>query len=174
MFENFIVYDKASGKELWRGSRPAGTGISRPLPDGAGILFVPQEVMEQIEIDLDALRTALSEGVDNAAERTRARYVTALPAQVGIYLLKANAIRRWLADRTASTAMFQPEANSRGMTLEALADEVLALEAQWEIIGGEIEGLRFGAKRAIAEATTIGAIAQAAMVDWTVLDASAS
>ncbi|GAA3708575.1 hypothetical protein GCM10022268_17370 [Sphingomonas cynarae] len=174
MFEHFVAYDLASGKELWRGSGPAGAALTQPLPNGVGILLVPQEVVMQIEIDLPALRTALMVGVDNAAERARARFITALPGQVGTYWMKAEVARRWLADNSASTVMLASEATARGMTIADLAAEVVANAEAWAFVADAIEGIRFTAKRAIAEAMTIGAIAEAAVVDWSVLDAPAA
>lgn len=174
MFEHFVAYDLATGKELWRGSGPAGAAQAQPLPDGVGILLVPQEVVRQVEIDLPALRAALEVGVDNEAERVRCRFATGLPLQVGAYWMKAEVARRWLADNTSSTVMLASEAASRGMTIADLAAEVVAKADAWAIVADAIEGIRFGAKRAIAEATTIGGIAQAAVVDWSVLDAPAT
>jgi len=174
MFEHFVAYDLASGKELWRGSGPAGAALAQPLPDGVGILLVPQEVVRQIEIDLTALREALCVGVDNAAEQARGRFITALPGQVGAYWLKAEVARRWLADNTASTVMLASEAAARRMTIADLATEVVARADAWAFVADAIEGIRFGAKLAIEEATTIGAIAEAALIDWSVLDAPAA
>lgn len=171
--EYWIVYDADSGEELWRGSGPAGSGAVQPLPDNAALLLVPQSVIATPTIDLDALRVALSLSIDNAAEQARARFVTALPGQIGTYVLKEAAARAWLADSSAPTAMLAPEADARGMTIADLAAEVIANADAWTQLSGAIEGLRFGAKWRIAEATTIGNIALAAQIDWTVLDAPA-
>lgn len=174
MTEYWIVYDLASGEELYAGQGQDGAASYQQLPENAGLLLVPQAVVVHQPRDLDTLRAALAIGIDNAAEQIRARFVTALPAQVGTYLLKEAAARAWLADETASTVMLEPEATARGMTIAALAVEVIAHAEAWARLAGAIEGLRFAAKTRIAAATTIGAIAEAAVVDWSVLDAPAA
>jgi hypothetical protein len=83
--------------------------------------------------------------------------------------LKANAARRWLADNNAPTWMLQPEATSRGMTLDDLCAEVLQREEDWERAAGPIEGLRLAAKAALETAVKLGAIVEAAKVDWSAL-----
>jgi len=171
--EAWIVYDLASGEELYAGTSPAGTASSQVLSEGAGLIVVPLALIAQRPRDLDALRSALILGIDNDAERARSRFITALPGQVGTYWLKERVARRWVADPTTPAAMLQPEATARGMTLAELADEVIANAEAWEQLAGAIEGLRFGAKVAIGAATTIGAIVEAARVDWSVLDAAA-
>lgn len=172
--EYWIIYDLETGEELYAGSGSIGTGAFQKVPDGAGILIVPQAVVAQRPRDLEALRTALVIGVDNQAEQARARFVTALPAQVGTYLLKEAAARAWLADGAAPTVMLQPEATARGMTIAQLAAEVIANAEAWATLAGSIEGLRFAAKERIAAASTIGAIASAAVIDWESLDAAAA
>lgn len=167
--EYWIVYDLATGEPLYRGSGSAGMGAVQVLPDGAALILVPQAVVQTTEINLDLLRAYLATSVDNQAEQVRGRFITALPGQVGAYLLKANAARRWLADNTAPTWMLQPEATSRGMSLNDLCAEVVQREEDWERAAGPIEGLRLGAKDAVAAAGTLGAIVEAAKVDWSVL-----
>lgn len=167
--EHWIIYDLATGEPRWRGSGSAGTAALQPLGDTLGIVLVPQIAIEGADIDLDVIRAAMEIRVDNEAEAIRQRFITALPGQVGAYLLKANAARRWLADPTAPTWMLQPEATSRGMTLEALCAEVLQREEDWERAAGPIEGLRLGAKDGIGKAATLGAIVAAAKVDWSTL-----
>lgn len=174
--EYWIVFDLATGAPVYPGSGQPGTAAYQQVPEGMKLVVVPQAVITTAwpTLNLDPLRSALMIEVDTEAELVRRRFITALPGQVGAYLLKANAVRRWLADRTASTAMLQPEATSRGMTLEALCADVLQREADWESAAGPIEALRLGAKDAIAAATTLGAIVAARQIDWSALDASPS
>lgn len=174
MEEYWIVYDLATGAEVYVGRGAPGTAAYQQAPEGCGVILAPAAMVQQVPRNLDALREALVMGVDNAAERARARFITALPGQVGTYWMKAEVARRWLADNTASTVMLASEATARGMTIADLAAEVVANADAWAIIADQIEGIRFAAKRAIAEATTIGGIAQAAVVDWSVLDAPAA
>jgi len=172
--EFWIAYDTETGVELWRGSGTPGTAAIQPLEDGVSLILVPQTVVASRVIDLDALREALKIGIDNEAERQRSRFITALPGQVGAYWMKADAARRWLTDNSSSTVMLASEATARGMTIADLAAEVVANADAWAFVADAIEGVRFAAKRAIAEATTIGGIAQAAVVDWSALDAPAA
>ncbi|MCU6454357.1 hypothetical protein LPN01_09720 [Sphingomonas sp. A2-49] len=167
--EYWIVYDLASGEQRWRGSGTPGTAAQQELGDGLGMVLVPAAAVRGSTVDLDIVRAASAARIDAEAEAIRQRFITALPGQIGAYLLKANAARRWLADNSAPTWMLQPEATSRRMSLEALCAEVLQREADWERAAGAIEGLRLGAKDAVEVADSIGAIVIAATVDWAAL-----
>lgn len=168
--EYWVVYELDSGKPLYRGSGSIGTAAVQPVREGAALILVPQAILQKPdEIDLDALREALTIGVDNEAERMRGRFITALPGQVGAYVLKAQVARRWTADNTSSTVGLASEAKSRRMTIADLAAEVIAREDSWLLASDAIEGVRFGAKLAIAEAQTFGAIVEASKLDWSVL-----
>jgi hypothetical protein len=169
MNEFWVVYDQASGEELYRGSGAPGTSAYQMLPDGAALITVSMAVVRSPVLDLAALRVDLSTRIDAEAERVRALFVTALPAQIGTYVLKEAAARAWLADNSAPTVMLQPEATARGMTLEALAAEVISNADSWAFLSGAIEGLRFDAKSKLAAATTVGAAAQAAAIDWSTI-----
>lgn len=173
--EFWIVFDVATGMPLYPGSGQTGTAAFQQVAEGQQLVVIPPAVMTSAwpTLNLDPLRDAMMMEVDNEAERVRRRFITALPGQVGAYLLKANAARRWLADSSASTAMLQPEATARGMTLEALCAEVLQREADWESAAGPIEALRLAAKDAIAAAPTLGATVAARQINWSVLDAAA-
>lgn len=174
--EFWIVYDVQTGAPLYPGSGQPGTAAYQQLADGAALLVVPRQTMTDTwpVLNLQPLRDTMMVAIDMEAEAIRGRFITALPGQVGAYLLKANAARRWLADRSASTAMLQPEATKRGMTLEALCDEVLQREADWEAAAGPIESLRLGAKEAVAAADTLLALVAARTIDWTALGDAAS
>lgn len=171
--ESWIVYDLATGEELFARQGAVGMAAYQWLPEGAAVVVVPAAVVATLPRDYAPLKAQLVDAVDAEAEAVRARYVTALPAQVGTYLLKEAAARAWLADNSASTAMLQPEATARGLTLDDLAAEVIANAEAWARLAGAIEGLRFAAKARIAAATTIGAIVEAAVIDWEVLHAPA-
>ncbi|WP_294195856.1 hypothetical protein [uncultured Sphingomonas sp.] len=172
--EYWIIYDLATGQPFYPGSGQPGTAAYQQVPEGFALVVVPAAVMTAAwpALNLDPLRAAMMMEVDNEAELVRRRFITALPGQVGAYLLKANAARRWLADHAASTAMLQPEASARGMTLEALCAEVLQREADWEQAAGPIESIRLAAKDAIVAAPTLGAIVAARQTDWSSLDAA--
>jgi len=167
MKEYWIVYHIETGEELYPGSSDyAGAHAYQHVPDGAGMVVVPADVAHSMPRDLFALRAALLARVDEQAEQVRSRFITATPGQIGTYVLKEAAARAWLADNTAPTVMLAPEAASRGMTIAALVEEVIANAEAWTHLSGLIEGGRFAAKAAIASATTIGGIAEAEKVDW--------
>lgn len=172
--EYWIIYDLATGEDRVRGSGSTGMATMQVLPEGCGIIRVPQAALLGRSIDLAVIRSAFAAEIDAEAEAIRARFITALPGQVGAYLLKASAARRWLADHTASTSMLQPEATARNMTLEDLCAEVIQREADWEAAAGPIEGVRLGAKDAMAAATTLGAIVAARRIDWSAILAASN
>lgn len=171
--EYWIIYDLATGQDRVRGSGSTGMVAAQVVPEGCGIVRVPPGALYGETIDLAVIREAFASEIDAEAEVARTLFITALPGQVGAYLLKANAARRWLADEASSTAMLQPEATARGLTLEALCAEVLQREADWEGAAGPIEGIRLGAKAALSAATTLGAIVAARRVDWSAINAAA-
>lgn len=54
--EFWIVYDRATGAQLWRGSGSTGVAAAQELGDSQGIIIVPQAVVQTPEINLDVLR----------------------------------------------------------------------------------------------------------------------
>lgn len=167
--EYWIFYDLVSGEERMRGSGPVGTAAVQRVPEGLGITLVPAAAAMGQTLDLDLIRATLEVQIDNEAERMRGRFITALPGQVGAYFLKAQVARRWIADNNSSTVGLASEARSRRMTIADLAVEVIAKEDSWLLVSDAIEGVRFGAKLAVAEAQTIGAIVEASKLDWSEL-----
>ncbi len=171
--EYWIVYDLASGEVLWRGSGSAGSGAVQALPEGAGLIVVPQAVIAHQEVDLAALRVSLEIGVDADAERMRQRFLTPGSGQAMTYARKETEARAWTLDNSVATPFLSAEAPARGMTIATLAAEVIALSDAWVAIGSAIEGRRMGAKSALGQAATLGALINSAAIDWSVLDAAA-
>ncbi len=171
--EYWIVYDLASGKDLWRGSGSFGSAISQQLPEGAGLVVVPQAVIASPALDLNALRAALALQVDTEAERVRQLFLTPGAGQAMTYARKEAEARAWQADDTAVTPFLSAEAPARGMTVAALAAEVITLSDAWTSVGALIEGLRMGAKTQITAAETLGAIVAAGNVEWGTLGTGA-
>lgn len=172
--ESWIVYDIATGEELFAGQGTTGAAASQWVPEGAAIVVVPAAVVASRPRDYAPLKVEIERRIDAAAEVVRARFATSLPLQVGTYLMKEAAARRWLADPAASTVMLQPEATGRGMTLTALAAEVIARYEQWAVASGLIEGARWTAKTRLAAATNLAGIVAAGVIDWSVIDAPAA
>ena len=169
--EYWIVFDPVSGLELWRGGGSAGSAAQQDMPEGAALVVVPQAVIAKSEIDLDRLRACLALRVDAEAEAIRQRFLTPGAGQAMTYQAKQAEARAWVSDNSLPTPFLSAEAPARGMTVADLADEVIRLSDAWTMIGAAIEGMRMGAKSAIAEAGTLGAIVAASRVDWTTLNA---
>lgn len=168
MMEYFAVYRRSTGEFLWRSAGPAGIAAAEAdrLPEDMALLVMPYDAYVSVDTDLGPLRRAVQALVDDAAGRLRCTFITTVPGQAETYLYKAEEARAWLADNDAPTHFLAPEAAARGMSVTALADEVLRNEAAWKVVGGRIEGARVAAKGAIEAAGTIGAIVAASMVDW--------
>lgn len=127
------------------------------------------------QVRQDALRD-----IDAAAGDARLRYITEVPGQQAVYLVK-------LAEAAAYVAAHQadPQTATPGPYLVAVAaatdsnaldvaQEIVAVAAQWSgVVGPAIEAARLGGKHAVANATgdtdeaTRGAIdaARAAAID---------
>lgn len=169
--EYWIVYDVATGGERWRGSGAIGSAAQQQLPAGLAAVVVPSAVIAGEALNLDLLRGTIMIRIDAAAEQVRQRFLTPGAGQAMTYARKEAEARAWTLDSTAATPFLSAEAPARGMTIAALATEVIQLADAWTAIGSAIEGMRMGAKTAIAAAHTLGAIVAAAQVDWSSLDA---
>lgn len=169
--EYWIVYDLVSGLERWRGSGVTGSAVTQVLPDGLGLVLVSPEVLQGIELDLDLLRAISAHRIDASAEAIRQRYLTPGAGQAMTYQRKEAEARAWIVDHDAATPFLSAEAPARGMTIADLAAEVIQLADTWTAIGSTIEGMRMGAKAAVARATTLGAIVEASKVEWGTLGA---
>lgn len=172
--EYWIVFDLASGEELWRGSGSSGTAGLQPVPEGAAMAVVPMAVIAKPEVDLPLLRAAVCSDIDAAAERVRFQFLTPGSGQAMTYTRKESEARAWTADRAIATPFLTAEAAARKMTVEALAAEVIGQADAWVVIGSAIEAKRMGAKDAVAAATTIGGIVTAQSVNWAEIGAAAS
>lgn len=164
--EYWIVYDLASGAELYAGSGNAGSSIWQHLPDGAGIIVVPQAVVSQQPRDLDALRRALLAGIDVSAEEARQAHVTPGSGQALTYGRKEAEARQLLDGMSGPTPFLSAEAAVRGISISDLASEVIAAADAWATAGAEIEASRIAAKLRLAQATTLGGLIEAARVTW--------
>ncbi|HEX8485068.1 hypothetical protein [Sphingomonas sp.] len=169
--EYWIVYDIESGAELYRGSGSVGTSAFQQLPESAALVVVPLAVVARPVLDLAALRVALSAKVDVEAESVRMRFLTAGAGQAKTYQRKEAEARAWIEDNSVVTPFLSAEAPARGMTVAALAAEVVARADAWTVTGSTIEALRLGAKDAIEQNASLGAIIAASTIDWSALGA---
>lgn len=166
--EYWIIFDRETGAELYRGSGSAGMAAAQQLPEGAGLVVVPQSVVASAQLNLDALRAALAARIDAEAELVRQRFLTPGAGQAMTYQRKEAEARAWLADDATPVPFLAAEAPARGMTIAALAAEVVALADAWVSVGAAIEALRMGGKAAVEVAGSLGTIVQAAQIDWTI------
>lgn len=164
--EFWFVYDRETGRVLWRGATTAGGAAGQQIPETASIIVVPQSVFQAAEIDLDVLRPYLARTIDAEAEMLRKGFLTPGEGQAMTYQRKEAEARAWVVDNSVATPFLNAEAPARGMTLAELAAEVIQLADAWVVIGSAIEGLRMGAKSAMARAETLEAVLIAATVDW--------
>lgn len=164
--EYWIVYDRATGAQVWRGSGSPGVAAAQDLDDSLGIIIVPQAVVQTPEINLDVLRAYLAANIDAQAEQVRQQFLTPGAGQGMTYIRKEMEARAWMVDNQAATPFLTVEAAARGMTLAELAAEVIQLADAWVSIGSTIEGLRMGAKTTIARAVTFGEVVLASEVEW--------
>lgn len=112
--------------------------------------------------------------IDRAAGEARLRYITDVPGQQAVYMVKLQEAAAYVAAYAANpqTAMAGPyiaaEAVATGATALAVAEMVVGLGSAWNgVVGPAIEGARLGGKGAVAAAAgasddeTRAAIAQA-------------
>lgn len=112
--------------------------------------------------------------IDRAAGEARLRYITDVPGQQAVYLVKLQEAAAYVAAYAASpqAAVAGPyiaaEAAATGTTALAVAEMVVGLGGAWNgVVGPAIEGARMGGKSAVAAAAgatdddTRTAIAQA-------------
>jgi len=147
--EHWIIYDLASGEELWRGGGSVGSAAQQQFAEGMGMVMVPAQV---------------------EAELIRQRILTPGAGQAMTYQRKEAEARAWSIDNDTTTPFLTAEAGAREMTIADLAAEIIELADAWVAIGAAIEGLRMGAKAAVGRAANLGAIVAAGKVDWSVLN----
>jgi len=168
--EYWIFFDIATGAELWRGSGTTGNAAIQPIPDGAGMVIVPQAVVASPTLDLGVLRTVLCARIDAEAEAVRQRFITPGPGQAMEYVYVAREALDWQADNTAPVPFIAREAALRGVPVADIVAEVSAASSAWgSVIGPEIRAVRMKAKSDVMQAPTLGAIVAASVIDWSAL-----
>jgi hypothetical protein len=164
--EYWIVYDLASGAERWRGSGVTGAAAGQVLPEGLALVLVPSQALEGEALDLDVLRKMSSNLIDLQAEQARQAFLTPGAGQALTYQSKEAEARAWINDKRTAVPFLAAEAAARGMPIADLVAAVIKRADRWTAAGSAIEGLRMGAKAAVANAKTLGAIVSAGRVEW--------
>jgi hypothetical protein len=93
------------------------------------------------------------DAIDQAAGRTRAKYITVAPGQEATYQAKAIEADAYVAaGRPADTTPYPilaAEAQARGISVSQIADLVRTTRDQWTQLAAAIEGIRIGGKLAV-------------------------
>lgn len=100
--------------------------------------------------------------IDMTAGEARLRYITDVPGQQAVYIVKLEQARAYLANPAVVPPYLQAEAEARQITVPALAAMVVAIAASWnEVKGPQIEAARIKAKLAIDAAIDLDGVATA-------------
>jgi len=119
-----------------------------------GRQWVEQSAHKLAEIEAHSLGL-----IDANASDVRTRFITSGDGQDGTYIAKRDEARAYQHDSDPTAADYpwlEAEAARRGMTISALADEVLARQAAWVDAGKRIEAERVGGKADVRAASTAG------------------
>lgn len=129
------------------------------VPDGVtvavGYLYDGETFEPPPGPSLDSLRNAARDQIDTMAGVTRMRYITVVPGQEAVYVVKAQQAAAFAATGFAGTvpSFIAAEAAATGLTPQATAERILQLEALWVgQIGPAIEGARVAGKDAVSQA----------------------
>lgn len=94
--------------------------------------------------------------IDSVAGSTRLRYITDVPGQQAVYLVKLEQANQYLADPNSTVPYIQAEADALQTTLQIAAQQIVDRANLWNnIVGPQIEGIRRKNKLAVDAATTI-------------------
>lgn len=116
---------------------------------------------------LSAKRFFALQMIDEAAGQTRLRFITDVPGQQAVYLMKLAEAREYLAARQLNPlarpgAHLVAEAEAFKTTALAVAENVAQLGAQWSNeLSPAIESARLAAKAVVATAESEAAMLQA-------------
>lgn len=96
--------------------------------------------------------------IDDAAGRARLRYITDVPGQQAVYMVKLQQAQAYaaafaLSEQAAVPPYIAAEASATNETAAVVAANILALAGVWnEQVGPAIEGARMGGKAAVTAA----------------------
>lgn len=105
--------------------------------------------------------------IDHAAGQARLRYITDVPGQQAVYLLKLSEAEAYVAAYALDTNAtpgphLAAEATATAATAISVAEAVVALATLWNTqLSPAIEGARMGGKAAVAAAATVEAVESA-------------
>lgn len=144
-----------------------GLGRFGPAPEDGGFDDRPHA---RPALPLDQIKAQLRRQVDMAAEAERLNYITGGAGQAMTYSRKVEEARACLAAAEPAPQDYPLLAATIGIDgadVVAVAQLVIAMDAQWTQIGAAIEAVRLGSKAAIDAADDEAAArAAAASVAW--------
>lgn len=164
--EFWVVYGVADGNIRWRGSGAPGEAAIQQVEEGLAVLEVPQSALSGSDVDLESVAAFHALRVAAAAEAQRQPFITAAPGKVMEYIAKNAEALALIANPQAPTPFLSAEAAAIGVSVATLATEVRTAALAWQAAGAKIGAAERKAKLDIAAATNVGAIAEAANVDW--------
>lgn len=104
----------------------------------------------RVHVSLDALKDALKQSIDDAAETERLRHITPGHGQSMTYMQKSDEARRYLAADAGDYPLLSAEVGITAPDIGGVATVVLEAYSQWQQIGAIIEAVRLGSKAAVA------------------------
>jgi hypothetical protein len=120
------------------------------------------------QISLSDFKTEIKSRIGIAAESARSKYITPGSGKAMSYQEVAQEASRYKATNGAGAYPFLQARVSSGRyaSLEAAADGTIAIEAQWAMVGAQIDEIEDRAKLAVDAASTIEQVEAAIPAEW--------
>ena len=97
--------------------------------------------------------------IDGEAGLARLRYITDVPGQQAVYMIKLEQANQYLQDNTSQVPYIEAEALALQVSLTVAAEQIIYKSNLWNnVVGPQIEGIRRKNKLAIDTATTVDEI----------------
>jgi hypothetical protein len=162
-----VVVHGVDAAGLYLGLQPLNQvagAVPHAPPPGDGWRWAGRWVRD---VSIAEAREAALQRIDRAAGAQRLRYITDVPGQQAVYLLKLDEAEAYLTAVSSNPQAAVPphiaaEAASTSSTPTAVAELVVGLAAVWNtVLSPAIEGARMGGKTAVNAAQTPAAVALA-------------
>lgn len=167
--EAWVIYDRETGEERFRGAGVLGTASAQTIPEGLALAIVPMAALAGTAIDLDAVRAAIVVRINAEAEAVRMLHLTPGFGQSKVYDAQEREARALVAGESGATPFLSAKADGEGKTVAAVAGEVIAGADRWQVIGPAIERVRSATRARVMAATTFGHIVDASFPEWPTL-----
>lgn len=119
-------------------------------------------------VPLAEIKRQIKAHIDRQAEVERARYITLGGGQAMTYQAKSAEAVRFAGDHAPQAddyPLLAAEVGVTGETLQQVAQVVINMHAQWQVVGGLIERARLSAKAAV-DAAPDETVARAVVPAW--------